>query len=343
MGFDTPIMFYLMIGLPIFGWMFVIAWRHFRRFETSHRMASFTFGSNMPSWKTRALIAGIKLLALALVITGLAEPYINMPSKEPKYKNVRLFFLLDVSGSMVFAEDVKPNRLSAVRTEVLNFYDSLDGNYEVSVLPFAGSPNPYYCPLTYSRSVFVPLMEKIGPDSAPSLGTNIPEAFNALKEQIKQDKLEESGINIIVLITDGGKEEADATNRIKLFQVVSKLAEKNNKVYVVGVGGSEPAVLVKRDHKGVFVEYVLEDKKVAYSELDEEILKEVAIQGKGDYLRFDQGNQLKTFLGGVLQENRIADEANLVIQKTKLQCYFFMFAAILLWAAFTCNRTRKAS
>lgn len=343
MGFDNPIMFVLMFGLPIFGLLFLIAWRHFRKFQDSLQIRAFTFGSYMPSWKIRFVTACIKLTALALIITGLSEPYINKAAFEPKYKNVRIFFLLDVSGSMVYAEDVKPNRLSAVRDEVIRFYDKLDGNYEVSVIPFAGNANPYYCPLTYSKFVFVPMMQKIGPESAPTLGTNITSAFEALKEQIARDKLDESGINIVVLITDGGKEEADATNRIKLSKVVGEMSNKNSKVYVVGVGGSLPAVLVKRDRSGAFIEYIKEDNKVAYSELDEEILKQVAVQGKGEYLHFEQGNQLEPFLAVVLRENRIADKDNIVYKREPIQCYLFAVAAALLWLSFIANRRRKVS
>lgn len=333
-----------MIGLPIFGWMFIIAWSHFRRFEDSERLSTFTFGSKIPSWHTRIWIAIAKLFAMAIIITGLTEPYINRPVSEPKYKNVRIFILMDVSGSMAYAEDVQPNRLEAVRKEVIKFYNKLDGNYEVSVIPFAGSPNPYYCPLTYSKSVFIPLMEKIGLDSAPTLGTNIAAAFDALKEQIKKDKLDESGVNVVVLITDGGKEEADAANRIKLFQAVNQMADKNSKVYVVGVGGGEPAVLVKRDRKGAFIEYVKEDDKIAYSDLDEEILKQVAAQGKGDYLHFDKGDQLEPFLSEVLKENRIADESGSVVyKKLAIQPYLFAAAAVLLWLSFIANRRRKVS
>lgn len=343
MGFDNPLMFYLMLGLPIIGWLFVIAWRHFRKFQASPQMGAFVFGSDMPSWRTRIVIAGLKLTALVLVITGLTEPYVNKKVTEPKYKNVRIFFLLDVSGSMVYAEDVKPNRLTAVRSEVLRFYNKLDGNYEVSLIPFAGSANPYYCPLTYSKSVFVPLMERVGPESAPTLGTDIPSAFDALKQQIAKDKLDESGINIVVLITDGGKEEADATNRIKLSQVVSEMSNKNSKVYVVGVGGSEPTALIKRDRRGGFIDYVKEDDKIAYSELDEEILKQVAAQGKGEYLHFEQDNQLEPFLAVVLRENRIADKGNIVYKKEHIECYLYAAAAALLWLSFIANRRRKVS
>lgn len=333
-----------MIGLPIFGLMFVIAWIYFRKFENSPRLAAFTFGSKTPSWHVRFWTAIVKLLALAIIITGLAEPYINQSVTETKYKNVRVFILMDVSGSMVYAEDVKPNRLEAVRKEVINFYNKLDGNYEFSVIPFAGNPNPYYCPLTYSKSVFIPLMQKIGPDSAPTLGTNIPAAFDVLKTKIEKDKLDESGVNVILLITDGGKEEADAANRIKLFQVVSKMADKNSKVYVVGVGGGEPAILVKRDRKGVFIDYIKDGEKVAYSDLDEEILKQVAIQGKGEYLHLDKNDQLEPFLAEVLRENRIVDEGgNVVYKRLNIQCYLFAASAVLLWLSFIANRRRKVS
>lgn len=343
MGFDNLSMLYLLVGIPIFMWLIWVAWSYFRKFEQSARLETFAFGSNAPSWFARIIFGVISIIALSLIVLALAEPYVKTTVEEPKYKNVRLFFLVDVSGSMVYAEDIKPNRMAAVRKEMLLFYDKLDGNYETGIIPFAGSANPYYCPLTYRRSVLIPMTNRLGPDVAPTLGTDISSSFAALEIQVEKDKLDESGVNVVVLITDGGKEEADATNRIKLAGTIEKLASKNTKVYVVGVGGSEPAPLIKRDRNGNFLEYIAEDGKTATSQLDEEILKQIAAQGKGNYLRFEQGDQLYTFLEGVLRENRIADESNLVYKKVTIQHWLFAAAAVLFWLVFIANRSRGVS
>jgi Ca-activated chloride channel family protein len=342
MYFDSPQCLWLLLALPPLAALMIWAWRAFRKFENSPKMGLFSYGSNRPSWFVRVLIGSLRILALATIVLAVAEPYIRIPSQEVKYENVRLFFLVDVSGSMQYAEDVKPNRLVAVRKETAEFLKQQNGSYETSVIPFAGHANAYYCPLTYSPSVYLPLIEKLGPDSAPTLGTDITAAFAALEQALKRDKLYDTGVNVVVLITDGGKEEADATNRHKLGNMVRDMSSKNCRINVVGVGGSEPCPLVRRDRKGNFVDYVRDSDTgaVAKSELDEEILKQLATAGKGNYLRFQEGNQLYKFLDDTLKENRVVGTGNIVYKKVTLQSYLFATAALLFWCCFLANRRK---
>src|SRR4029077_15774076 len=73
---------------------------------------------NLPTVKARYLGFSLFILSLVLLVFGLADPYIiktNYP-----YKDLRLFFLLDISKSMAYAEDIKPNRLKAAKDEIKN-------------------------------------------------------------------------------------------------------------------------------------------------------------------------------------------------------------------------------
>jgi hypothetical protein len=134
------------------------------------------------------------------------------------------------------------------------------------------------------------------------------------------------------LLSDGGREEALATDRGKLLNTVKSLSSKNFKFYTVGVGGKDAAPLVVRDDNGRFVDY----RKNAYgvverSKLDEEILEKIAKVGNGKYFNFQAKDELAGFLNGVIKENRVAGGYNVVYNKQYLQSYLFALAVVLLF------------
>jgi Ca-activated chloride channel family protein len=340
MVFSNPSMLWLsIIVLPLIA-LFFYAIQVFKRFSTSVQFTAFSFQSNLPTWNVRYLYGFIRLLAIVLLIVGLAEPYMNVAMHKPQYKNIRIFFLLDVSGSMVYAEDIKPNRLEAARDEIGRFYNQLDGLYVCGIIPFAGEPNRYYCPLTSQSSVFTSLLSKVSPDVAPALGTDLQRVFEAVEKSIKEEKLH-TGVNLIVLLTDGGKEESTVISQVKLLENVARLSRSNNRVYAIGIGSKEKVPLLQRDKKGSFVDYIRDEKnQVAYSQLDEDILVKIASRGKGEYKHFEEPNQLYSFLKKVIDENKVFDNEKLVYERLELQSYFFAVSGIMLWLGFMVNRRR---
>jgi len=342
--FDNPLALWALLLVPVLMALMAYAWRCYKRFEQSPHIGPFLYQSKLPTWAARLSIGVVWLLAMALLIVGMAQPCVNVPTAEKKYKNVRIFFLVDVSRSMVYAEDIPPNRMDAARKELVNLYTGLDGHYECSIIPFSGSPNVYYCPLTYSKKVITPLLEQLGPETAPEFGTDLTAAVVALQGIIKKEKLDQDGVNIVVLISDGGKEEAEATNRVKLQSIVVDMAtNKNCKFFVVGVGGKAPCELIKRYSDGSFEDYIRnpESKKIETSQLDEEILQMIAEQGQGDYCHFEQKDQMQGFLNRAIEKSRVEGDAVVIERKVYLEYYFYALAALLLWFAYLYNRRRS--
>lgn len=343
MGFDKPDFLWLLLLLPVVVLLWYWTWSYFRKFESTRQYQSFLYRSNTPTWKQRLLSAVLKSLVLSLVILGLAQPFNRIQTTEKKYKNVRLFFLVDVSLSMAYGEDVSPNRLAAAKKEIAEAYNHLDGVYEASIIPFAGDVNPYYCPLTYSRTAFLSHLREMDDDSAPSLGTDLTKAFQVFASDVyKKDKLDRPGVNIIILLSDGGKDESATIDRGKLFGTVRKIAAKNFKVYTVGIGNKEPTPLILRDSKGNFEDYIRDDKKnVYYSELDEEILKQIASDGHGSYLRYNKQGELYPFIEDVIKANSVVDTEQQVVRKMPLESYCFIVAAGLFLITGLMSRRRS--
>lgn len=332
MNFDNLSAFWLFLLLIPIICLIIRSMLINRSFKNNKSYEFFSFNSKLPYTSFRIFVNILFLLVFSLVIIGLADPYVKILDSNIKYQNIRLFFLVDVSGSMIYAEDILPNRISAIKKELKEFYKSLDGEYEVSIIPFAGTPNPYYCPLTYKSNVILPLIDSLDNESAPAAGTDISAVVVSLRETILKEKLNKNGINLVILLSDGGREEFDANNKNSLFGSISKLTN-NSKFYVVGVGGDKATPLIRRASNGGFVDYIKEsDGKVSTSLIDEVGLKNIAQRGNGNYIRFDREGILAEFLNDAIRENRVPIQGELRYKAVGLRVYFFATAAFLLAA-----------
>lgn len=338
MHFVLPKVLWLFVMLPLviiaFFWSI---WR-LRRFQRDAR--ELLAYSNIPTWKRRISSYVCYVIAMSLAILALAEPYIYVKTKYRQYDDIRLIFVVDVSRSMVYAEDVPPNRLEATKQEIKKFYTSLDGVYESSILPFAGDTNPYFCPLTHNQNSFLETLEQLDWRSAPALGTDLSKAVEAINEiYIKKDRIDKSGLNIIVLLSDGGREEALATNRARVLQLTRALAAKNFKFYTVGVGSDKPAPLIVRDSKGNFIEYIMDERnQISTSLMDEEILRQIADYGNGKYYALNASKTLAYDLQQVLEENRKVVSEKTKLEKLALHPYLFSVTVCLLFVCLFLNK-----
>jgi hypothetical protein len=338
MEFDNPSYLWLILIIAPVVLLFLNSVRLFRKFAGAMPQEFFTY-SSFPSWIRRGLCHGTYVSLLTFLVLGLAEPYIMVNAKDKEYKDIRLIFVLDVSRSMVYAEDIPPNRLAAMKQQVRDFYSKLDGVYECAILPFAGDANPYFCPLTKSRSSFITMLDELDWRSAPSLGTDLNKAMESVRDvYVKQDKIDKSGFNIIILISDGGKEEAIATNKIQLLKVSRELASKNFKIYTIGVGGKEPCPLVLRDAKGSFTGYVMDNGRIATSQLDEEILRQLAEIGHGKYYSLNASAALASDLKEIVAENQALVTERIRPEKLPLQGYLFSVTVCLLFGCLLLNK-----
>lgn len=337
MHFNNPSALWLLLVLAVIVGVF--AWMTYRLVKFQKISTTLLAYSKLPSWGRRCVSYGGYILAIMAGVLALADPYILITSKYSQYEDVRIIFLVDVSRSMVYAEDVPPNRLEATKQQIKKFYTSLDAVYECSILPFAGDTNQYFCPLTSNPNSFTTALEELDWRSAPTLGTDLTKAVESLKDvYIKKDKVDKSGLNLIILLSDGGREEALATNRMKLLQMVRQLSSKNFRFYTVGVGSDKAAPLIVRDSKGNFVEYIMDGRNIATSLMDEEILKQIAEVGNGRYYTLNASTSLAYDLEQVMKENRKADKQKIKLEKFGLQHYLFSVTVCLLFFCLLLNK-----
>lgn len=340
MHFDRPFAFWLFVLLlPILGSL-VWAIRAFIKLNEVPDINDFLVYSNIPTWRRRIFVYVAYFVAIAACMVAFAEPYIYVSAKDREYSEIRIIFVVDVSRSMFYAEDVPPNRLEATRKQIREFYTSLDGIYECSILPFAGDVNPYFCPFTRTKLSFFGALDELDWRSAPTLGTDLTKAIEAIQDiYIKKDKIDKSGLNIVILLSDGGREEALATNRIKLLQMTRELSSKNFKIYTVGVGSDKATPLIVRDSKGSFVRFITDsNNQISTSQLDEEILKQIADNGNGAYYSLNSSTALAYDLDKVIKENRKLVSEKTKLEKFQLQPYLFSVTVCFLILCLLLNK-----
>jgi len=305
------------------------------------KFSNIKYAGNLPSYKQRIIFGFFRILVLVFIILGISNPFFELMVKQDKYEKIRIFFLLDVSKSMIYANDLIPNRLEATKNEIIRFYNDIGNGYAVSLIPFAGMPNSFYCPLIYNSSLFLSMVSNCTPSVAPAAGTNLTAVTVAVEDYIKRNKLSGDGVNLIVFLTDGGKEEAAFTDREKLFSIISSLSSSNSKVYCLGVGGKDKIPLINRDEEGNFIDYIKDaEGQISYSQLDEGILQEIASAGKGQYKYFGQSGELFGFLEGIVKNNSVVTDEYFITKKIYLQPYLFALASVLVFLGIMANRSR---
>jgi Ca-activated chloride channel family protein len=340
MDFDKPFAFWLFILLlPVLG---SLAWavRTFVKLKKVTYFNDYLAYSKVPSLRRRVFVYAAYIVAIAACMLAFSDPYFYFTAKDKEYSNIRLIFVVDVSRSMVYAEDVPPNRLEATRKQIREFYESLDGIYECSVLPFSGDANPYFCPFTKTRLTFLGVLDNLDWRASPALGTDLTKAMEAIQDvYIKKDKIDKSGLNIVILLSDGGREESLGTNRIKLLQITRELSSKNFKIYTVGIGSDKATPLIVRDNKGSFIRYITDsNNQISTSKLDEEILKQVASNGNGVYYNLNASMALASDLGNVIKENGKLVSEKTKLEKFYLQPYLFSVTVCLLMLCLLLNK-----
>ena len=230
------------------------------------------------SWLSPDLLKALRIVSVILIIIALTDPksirssYQSIPSKE-----IDIILAVDVSGSMMM-EDLKPNRLEALK-DVLGNFIARRPNDRIGIVLYAGE-SINWCPLT-KNSFF--LLNKLNGmedkmlDDGTAIGLGLSSAVNALTKSKAKSK-------VIVLLTDGDN-NAGFIDPL----TASKIARKFNiKVYTIGVGTNGMAPLPLLDMDG--------NKTYHYVPvvLDEQVLKEIAGTTGGNYYRAQNEKALDT-------------------------------------------------
>lgn len=218
-----------------------------------------------------------KFYALFLVLLLGVLAAVNFRKPTPESNNtlhgIDIMIALDVSKSML-STDIKPSRLAQAKKVIESLADDL-GDNRLGLVEFAGQAQ-LQMPLTDDIGSINMYVHDANPSNIDLQGTEIGQALNICNKAF--DNTQEKKYKSIVLITDGEDYDSKTDNAIR------DLISAGVVVYTVGIGTKDGSQIIdpetheiKKDQNG----------NIVISKLNEDVLKKIASETKGQYWRLD--------------------------------------------------------
>lgn len=289
--FANPEFFWLLLLLPL-----ALLWYFFKR---KNEMASLRISSikgfTVKSWasKFKPVLFGIRLLALAAIITALARPQTEDISTRTKTtKGIDIVMAIDVSSSML-ARDLKPDRLTALKEVAADFIEGRP-NDRIGLVSYAAESYTK-TPITSDKAIVLNSLEEITYgvlEDGTAIGMGLATSVNRLKESKAISK-------VIILLTDG----VNNSGFIEPRTAADLAVEFGIKTYTIGIGTNGNALSPIAYNRDGSYRYGMRQV-----EIDEELLEEIADVTGGKYFRATDNESLEA----------IYDEIN-KLEKTEIE------------------------
>ena len=276
--FANPDYLWLLLALPL-----LVGWYVFSRKKTQavlkiSSLNGFRAKSSFLAQLQPTLFV-LRILSLALIVMALARPQtMDVSTRTKTNKGIDIVMAIDISSSML-AQDLKPNRLTALKRVAASFVDDRMSD-RIGLVIYAGESYTK-TPITSDRAIVKNALGEIQfeglIEDGTAIGMGLATSVNRLKDSRAKSK-------VIILLTDGVNNSGFIDPKI-----ASELAvEYEIKTYTIGLGSNGTA----RAPIGL-----LPDGKFQYGmtkvEIDEELLKTIAEKTGGLYFRATDNKKLE--------------------------------------------------
>lgn len=240
------------------------------------------------------LLNVLRFTALFMLIVALARPQIiDVSIQTKKSRGIDIVIAVDVSSSML-AQDLKPNRLEALKEVAKEFVNDRI-NDRIGLVVYAGESYTK-TPVTSDKSIIINSINEIIFDGIIEDGTAISMGLATSVNRLKNSKAKSK---VVILLTDG----VNNSGFIDPNTSADLATSFGIKTYTIGLGSNGNArAPIALNPDGSF-RYGL--TKV---EIDEQLLKEIALKTGGLYFRATDNEKLK----------EIYDEIN-KLEKTEVE------------------------
>ncbi len=241
MSFSWPLALLLLILLPLFVGLQVLAAR--RRRRQAARFANPALVPNLvpssPGWR-RHVPAALALVALALLVVGIARPHVV---RDVTRDDATIMLTIDTSRSME-ATDVKPNRFTAAKEAALAFLEEVPDEYSVGIVSFSTNADPVLPPTTDREAARTAIAElRLG--SGTALGAAIARSVELALEEGERERPRAAGERspgAVVVLSDGAQTAGDVQPRA----AAERARELGVPVSTVALGTGDAVVEVPR-------------------------------------------------------------------------------------------------
>ena len=311
--FDNPEFLWLAVVL----FVIILIDYKFKNVKNSSFSISSIKSLNTKSLKVKLfpLLNVLRFTALFVLIVALARPQIiDVSIQTKKSRGIDIVIAVDVSSSML-AQDLKPNRLEALKEVAKEFVNDRI-NDRIGLVVYAGESYTK-TPVTSDKSIIINSINEIIFDGVIEDGTAIGMGLATSVNRLKNSKAKSK---VVILLTDG----VNNSGFIDPNTSADLATSFGIKTYTIGLGSNGNArAPIALNPDGSF-RYGL--TKV---EIDEKLLKEIASKTGGLYFRATDNKKLK----------EIYDEIN-KLEKTEVEEFkysnakevyrFFVLAAVIL-------------
>ena len=282
----------LLLLIPLVVWFFYKGKQLQARLTLSSLGGFKASTSRIVQWYP--LLFVFRLLALGLIVVGIARPQtVDVSTRTKTNKGIDIVMAIDVSSSML-AQDLKPNRLKALKNVASDFVNQRQ-NDRIGLVIYAGESYTK-TPITSDKRIVQNALNEIRFDGVindgTAIGMGLATAVNRLKDSRAKSK-------VIILLTDGVNNSGFIDPKIAAELAV----EFQIKTYTIGLGSNGNA----RAPIGI-----LPNGKFQYGitkvEIDETLLQSIAEETGGLYFRATDNSSLEA----------IYDEIN-KLEKTEIE------------------------
>ena len=321
--FANPDFLYLLLLLPvlILLWIIRTAWRK----RALQKLGNTSLVRQlMPEYSvTRPIVKFMfQLLALTSVIIILARPQFGSRLEEVKKQGVEVIIALDVSNSML-AEDIQPDRLTRAKQALSRLIDNLE-NDKIGLIVFAGDAYTQI-PITTDYISAKMFLSTISPEMVPRQGTAIGAAIDLGMRSFTPG---DGKSKAMIIITDGENHEDDPVAKAE------EAAKTGIVIHTIGIGSSEgvPVPFSSRGKK----DYLKDNEgNTVITKLDEDILKRIAVNGRGNHVRASSSNLgLDEIFGEIKQMKKQELESKMYTEYNDQFQIFALIAFVFLLTDF---------
>jgi len=248
--------------------------------------------------KLRPSLFILRVFSLILIIVAISRPQtVDVSTKTRTNKGIDIVMAIDISSCML-AQDLKPDRLTALKRVASEFVDDRVSD-RIGLVVYAGESYTK-TPITSDKSIIKAALREISYEGfiedGTAIGMGLATSVNRLKDSRAKSK-------VIILLTDGVNNSGFIDPEIATELAV----EFGIKTYTIGLGSNGTA----RAPVGI-----LPDGSFQYGitkvEIDEDLLKKISKSTGGIYFRATDNDKLK----------EIYSEIN-KLEKTKVEEFKF--------------------
>lgn len=275
MQFGNPEFLYTLIIIPVMAVFLIFAFR--RRQKDIAKLGDPRLLNRLSesiNRKGRMWQLLLWFLALELLLLGLARPQWGTEVQRLEQEGIEIMLALDISRSML-AEDLKPDRLTRAKLEIVDLMTQLEGN-EIGLVLFSGASFIQF-PLTSDFATARTFLDSARPGIISRPGTDIGSAIETAMSGFNSQR---ASAKVIIIFTDGENLSGDA------ILAARQAAEQDVTIYTIGFGSPQGEPIPEYNDQGVLLGYVRDDDgQTVISKLDESTLTQIALAANGQYYR----------------------------------------------------------